>query len=134
MGQMVLPSLPFEDELLFICSLSAPLPRESHSLTTSRTTEAHQEATRGHIKGAQALHTPWYLSATPPLNHHYKTPHQITPTRLGHTVFWGTSPLCRPLLGKAIKLSVSIFTHNSRFESAPGDIASASMGDALKTE
>ena len=45
MGQMVLPSLPFEDELLFICFLSAPHSRESHSLITTGTTEAHQETT-----------------------------------------------------------------------------------------
>ena len=74
--------------------------REGHSLITLRTREAHQETTWGQIKGVQALHTPWSLSATPPLNLHYKTPHQIP---LGwDTVFEGTSSLCPPLPGKAI--------------------------------
>ena len=57
------------------------------SLITSRTTEAHQKTTRGQIKGMQALHTPWSLSATPSLNLCYKTPHQIPPG--WDTQFWG---------------------------------------------
>ena len=74
-------------------------------------TEAHQEITWGQIKGMQALHTPWSISATLPLNHCYKTPHQIPRAPLhppwGQTVLKGMSPLCPPLPGKEIKLSFS---------------------------
>ena len=49
-GQMMLPSLPFEDKLLFICFLSAPHSRESHSLITSRTTEAHRKPLEVRLK------------------------------------------------------------------------------------
>ena len=68
--------------------------------------EAHQETTWGQIKGMQGLHTPRSLSATPPLSHCYKTPHQILPS-VGHTVLKGMSPLCPPLPGKAVKLFFS---------------------------
>ena len=63
--------------------------REGHSLITSRTTKAHQETTWGQIKGIQALHTPWSLSATPALTQCYKTPHQIS---LGWDSVWGHEP------------------------------------------
>ena len=53
--------------------------REGHSLITLRTIEAHQENTWGQIKGMQALHASWSLSATLPLNHCYKTPRQGLP-------------------------------------------------------
>ena len=110
MGQMVLPSLPFEDELLFICFLSAPHSRESHSLITTGTTEAHQETTWGQIKGGRALHTPWCLSATPPLNHYYKTPHWILS---GWDTLSGAGDCLSPLLsGKAIRLILFCFTQN----------------------
>ena len=39
---------------------------------TYRPTEAPEETTWGQIKGIQALHTPWSLSETPPLNYCYK--------------------------------------------------------------
>ena len=41
--------------------------------------ETREETTWGQIKGVQTLHTPWSLSAALPLNHCYKTPHQILP-------------------------------------------------------
>lgn len=53
------------------------LQREGRSLITLRTREAHQEAFWGQIKGVQALHTPQFSSATPPLNLCCKTPHQV---------------------------------------------------------
>ena len=46
--------------------------REGHRLLISGTTEAHQEITWDQTKGVKALHTPWPLSVTPPLNHCYK--------------------------------------------------------------
>ena len=93
--------------------------REGHSLITLRTREAHQETTWGQIKGVQALHTTWSLSAAPPLNHCYKTPHQIP--LCWDTVLRSTSPLCPPLPGKTIKLffSTSPRTLSLRFDSAP---------------
>ena len=50
---------------------------------------------RGQIKGVQALHTPWYLLATLPWNHCYKTLRKTSP--LGHIVLeaWACCvPLC----------------------------------------
>ena len=77
---------------------------EGHSLITSRTTEACQETTWGWIKGVESLNTPWFLSATPALNHCYKT-HQIPPG--WDTDCGGTYPLCPCLPGKAINLCFS---------------------------
>ena len=72
----------------------------------------------GQIKGVQALHTPWSLSATLPLNHLSKTPHHVLLS--WYTSSEGTSPLCVPLPGKAIKLffSTSPKTLSPRFNSA----------------
>ena len=81
--------------------------RQGHSLITLRTSEAHQESTLGQMKGMQALHTPSSLLATLPLNHRYKTPHQI-PTPCWDTGLSSMSPLCPPLPSRAIKLSFSI--------------------------
>ena len=67
--------------------------REGHSLITLRTTEAQQETAWGKIKGMQALHTP--LLATLPLNHCYKTPHQIPPGE--DTQFLRAYTHCAPL-------------------------------------
>lgn len=65
----------------------------------------------------QALHTPLSLSAALPLNHFYKTPHQILPGL--DLVFEGTSPLCLLLPGKAIKVfSTSSQTLSLGFNSA----------------
>ena len=81
--------------------------REGHSLITLRITDTPQKTTWNQIKGTQAIGTPWF-KATQPLNHCYKTPHQ---SLLGwDTVFEGTSPLFSPLLGKAIKLFLSIWS------------------------
>ena len=52
------------------------------SILHSRERE-HQETDWGQIKGMQALHTPWSLSATLPLNHCCKTPHQTPPPTPG---------------------------------------------------
>ena len=95
--------------------------REGHSLITSRTTKAHQETTWGQTKGMPVLHTPWSLSVTLPLNHCYKTPHQIPPA-WRHIGFVSTSPLCPPLPGKAIKLffSTSSKTLSLQYDSALG--------------
>ena len=79
--------------------------REGHSLITSRTTEAHQETTWGQIKGMQALYTPWSLSATLPLNHCYKTPHQIPPG--WDTQFWGHEPAVAPFAWQSNRLFFS---------------------------
>ena len=75
--------------------------RESHSLITSKTTEAHQETTWGQIKGVQALHAPWSFSATLPLNCCYKT---LCQTPLGgDRGFLGRNHLWPPLPGRAIR-------------------------------
>ena len=46
-----------------------------------------------HIKGVQTLHTPWSFSATLPLKHCYKTPHQIPPG-------WDSQFLCHICLAR----------------------------------
>ena len=72
------------------------------------------------MKGVQALHTPWCLLTTPPLNHCYKTPHQSLPG-WDTPILRGMSLLCPPLPGKAVKLffSTSPKTLFPRFDSAP---------------
>ena len=45
------------------------------------------------IKGVQTLHTPWSFSATLPLKHCYKTPHQIPPG-------WDSQFLCHICLAR----------------------------------
>ena len=74
---------------------------------------------RGQIKGVQALHTPWYLLATLPWNHCYKTPQENLP--VGTHSFRGMSLLCPPLPGKAINLffSISPKTLSPRLDLAP---------------
>ena len=79
--------------------------RGGHGLITSRTTEVHRETTWGQSKGVQTQHTPWSLSASVSLNHHYKTAHQIP---LGwNTECWRLCPLWPSLPGKEIKLFFS---------------------------
>ena len=51
--------------------------RVGQNLITSRTTEPHLETTWCQIKEAQALKTPWSLSAAPHLNHRHKISYQI---------------------------------------------------------
>ena len=70
------------EDVNFLTKLSS-FQREGHSLITSGTTEAHKESW-GQIKEMQALHIPWSSSANTPLNHGYKTSHQM-PLRLGDT-------------------------------------------------
>ena len=78
------------------------------------TTEAHQDITWGQIKGRQALHTPWSLSATPPLNHCYKTPHQIPPTPMfGTHNFEGQEVAVSPFAWQSNKAILFYFTWNS---------------------
>ena len=74
--------------------------REGHSLLTLRNT-AHQETTWDQIKGMQALHTPWSLLATPPLNHSYDTPHQSL--QVGTYSFWGHEPTVSPFAWQSNK-------------------------------
>ena len=63
--------------------------------------------------------TPILISNPVPLLN-YKTPHNLLHSRLGHTVFEGTSLQCPPLSDKAIKLFVSTSprTLPPRFDSA----------------
>ena len=68
------------------------------------TREAHQDDLRQPLRSAGLAHT-LILSASPPLNHCYKTPHQIFPG--GDTIFQGMNTLCSPLPGKTIKLFFS---------------------------
>ena len=89
--------------------------REAHQEATwdqiEGTREAHQETTWGQIKGVQALHTPWSLSAAPPLKCCYKTPHQIL---LGwDTQFWGHEPAVSPFAWESNKAILFYFTQNS---------------------
>ena len=85
--------------------------REGHSLIALRTIEAHQETTCGQIKGMQALHTPWSLSATPPLNHCSKPPHQIPP--VWDTQFLGREPTVSPFARQSNKTILFYFTQKS---------------------
>ena len=78
---------------------------------TSRTTETHQETPWDQIKGMQALHTSSSLSATLPLNHHSKTPHQIPP-RLGHTILRASEPRV-PFAWQNNKAILFYFSQNS---------------------
>ena len=83
-----------------------------HPLEIKRPPEAR-------LKGCGPWNTHWSLSSIPPLNHGYKTPHQI-PADWGTQFLRGMSPLCLPLPGKAIKLFFSILTRtlSLRFNSA----------------
>ena len=82
---------------------------------------AHQESTRGQVKGVEPLRTPSSSSATWPLNRCHKTPHQTFPG-------WDTgfqaqaSCVCPSLMDKAIELffSTSPKALSLRFNSAPG--------------
>ena len=68
--------------------------REKVTVWSNRT---HQETAWGQIKGGQALHAPWSLSAIPPSNQRCKTPHHRhnAPNPAG-TQFWEHEPANSP--------------------------------------
>ena len=63
----------------------------------------------GQIKGTEALHTPWSLSAIPPLNHYYKT-HQILPD--GTQLLNLHDPSVSPFAWQTNKAIIFSFTQN----------------------
>ena len=118
------------DDVKYLSKYST-FQREGHSLIILRITDIPQNAWN-QIKGTQAPYAPWSPFATLPLNHCYKTPHQIL---LGwHTVFEGMTPLFSPLPGKATKLFLSIWSKTLflRFDLAPvhrGQIFSSKLSE-----
>ena len=90
--------------------------REGHSLITLKLIRIPQEA---RLKEYRSWHT-LILISKPPLNHCYKTPHQIPhlshAAGLGHVVLQGTSPLCPPFAWQSNKAILFYFTQNSVLE------------------
>ena len=91
-----------------------------HASFQRRSQFAHHHLMPGdpRIEWMQALHAPWSLSATPPLD--YKTPHKRPWVRTHSSE--GISPLWPPLPGKAIKLFffTSPITLSPRINSVSG--------------
>ena len=84
--------------------------RGGHSFISSRTT-GHQETIWGQIKGCRPCTHPDPLSATPPLKHCYKTPHQIP---LGwDTQFLRHEPTVTPFAWQSSKATLFYFTQKS---------------------